>query len=580
VVGPLATAVHITRNPASLSAFLLVALAAGVAAAFHNTFTAPFHLDDEVNLLGNDSIKQLWPLWAVLFPPPDVFSAGRPLLNLSFALNYSVTGMSLVGFHVVNLAIHGAAALTLYGIIRRTLQGIGGHDTLGDRALWLALITAALWAIHPVQTNSVTYLSQRAESLMGLFYLLTLYGFIRSVGQVRSWWGVMSVVSCFAGAATKEVIATAPLLVFLYDRTFIAGSFVNAWRQRWRLHLGLMSSWVLLATLMLTTRLEARGVGFSFDYSWFGYALIECSALFRYLALSFWPFPLVFDYGPDVPVPSATAAAPYVLFVAIALAAALLLVRRSPKIAFPVCWFFVILLPTSSVIPAAGQPIAENRVYLPLAGVMIGLVLIAEKAGRRGGSIAMATVVFAFAMLTISRNRMFQTDLGLWEDTLRKAPGNSRAHQYYGSALVQAGRIDDALREFEISARIRPLHFTFGKLGFAYFQKGRLEDAREALERAVRLKPDYADHRANLGTVYFQLNRWQDALDQFKQAVAQAPRNVFARTNLATVLGRMGRYQEAITEFEYVSRLDANNAEAIRSLAQLRALVQPPPSRE
>jgi tetratricopeptide (TPR) repeat protein len=542
--------------------------------AFHNTFAVPFHLDDEVNLIENDSIERLWPLGPVLFPPAHVFSAGRPLLNLSFALNHAINGMSLAGFHLVNLAIHIAAALTLYGIVRRTLLRPGVRETFVGRAPWLALAAAALWTVHPLHTNSVTYISQRAESLMGLFYLLTLYGFIRSIEQPRSWWAAVSVVGCFAGAATKEVIATAPLMVLLYDRTFVAGTFASAWRARWRLHLALASSWLLLALLVFATKLEARGVGFSFDYSWVGYAAIECQAIVRYLALSFWPFPLVFDYGPDVPVPRIAELAPYALGLAVAAGASLVLLRQAPKAGFLCCWFFVILLPTSSVIPVAGQPIGENRAYLPSAAIMVFLVMLADRAGRRHSRSILAAGVLAFTLLTISRNRIFATELGLWADTLRKTPGNSRAHQYYGTALIKAGRVDDALREFETSVRIRPLHFSLGKLGYALAQKGRLEEARAALELAVKYKPDFPDHRSNLGGIYFQLNRWQDALEQYKQALQHAPRHVGSRVNLAIVLGRMGRYEEAIAEFEEVLRFDSNNAEAIRSLAQLRPLAQ------
>src|SRR5262249_3167834 len=155
----------------------------------------------------------------------------------------------------------------------------------GDRgecaANRIALIAALVWALHPIQTVCVTYISQRAESLMALFYLLTLYCFIRATETRTSWWGTLAVVSCVAGMMVKEVMVTAPLLVFLYDRTFVAGSFRRAWRERKGLHLSLAATWIVLLSLMFGTRMGERGIGLA--YSWFEYARIESSALLHYL---------------------------------------------------------------------------------------------------------------------------------------------------------------------------------------------------------------------------------------------------------------------------------------------------------
>ncbi len=198
---------------------------------------------------------------------------------------------------------------------------------------------AVIWVVHPLQTEAVTYISQRAESLMGLFYLLTLYCFVRGVDETgkrqqargeRSergsppnsvlqlfspsaftrQWQVLSIIACCLGALSKEVIVTAPVIVFLYDRTFVAGSFREAWRQRWRYYLGLAATWLLLAHLM--TGLSQRGAGFDYGVTWWNYALTSCRSIVLYLKLAFWPHPLVLDYGFDV-INQAAEALPYVL---------------------------------------------------------------------------------------------------------------------------------------------------------------------------------------------------------------------------------------------------------------------------
>ncbi|HSY54782.1 MAG TPA: hypothetical protein VK785_10065, partial [Opitutaceae bacterium] len=184
------------------------------------------------------------------------------MLNFTFALNYALGDLNVRGYHWFNLLIHTLAGLTLFGIVRRTLlrQGYGGQALVrpalsgrfGADAVPLALAVAVIWVVHPIQTEAVTYVSQRAESLMGLFYLLTVYCFIRgasATGERRDsqvirplsscLWLLASVLSCFLGTLSKETIVTAPVMVLLYDRTFVAGSFREAWRLRWRYYSGL-----------------------------------------------------------------------------------------------------------------------------------------------------------------------------------------------------------------------------------------------------------------------------------------------------------------------------------------------------
>src|ERR1035438_6675615 len=232
----------------------LIALA--VLAAYANSFSGAFVLDDASSIAGNPTIRHLWPLGGPLSPPHGrgLTVDGRPILNISLAINYALSGIHPWSYHALNLLIHGLAGLTLFGVVRRTLDRLGMP---ADSAL-LALCAAFLWTLHPLQTESVTYVIQRAESLMGLFYLLTLYCFIRYADRTpRSdassnagktapvLWAVFSVLACLLGMATKEVMVTAPVMVFLYDRTFFSGSFAQAWRRHRRLYAGLACTWLL-----------------------------------------------------------------------------------------------------------------------------------------------------------------------------------------------------------------------------------------------------------------------------------------------------------------------------------------------
>ena len=158
------------------------------------------------------------------------------------------------GYHVVNLAIHILGALVLYGVVRRTLLCASLRQRYGDEARWLALAVALIWVVHPLQTESVTYLIQRTESLMGLFFLLTLYCVIRgSTSSGRRGWYAAAVVCCALGMGSKEVMVVAPLTVLLYDRAFLSGSFREALRARAALYAGLFGCWLVLVGLVAST---------------------------------------------------------------------------------------------------------------------------------------------------------------------------------------------------------------------------------------------------------------------------------------------------------------------------------------
>ena len=224
--------------------------------AYNNSLSGPFVFDDLPAIAENPSIRRLWPPSEALVPRLDggLTVSGRPLVNLSLAINYAWSGDKAWSYHLVNLLIHVSAGLALFGIARRTFSQPGLVGRFGDAALWLAFSVALIWLLHPLQTESVTYVVQRAESLMGLCYLLTIFCFVRSIESLRSgYWLGLSLTACLLGMAAKEVMVSAPLMVFLYDRTFVAGSFGEAWRRRRVYYLGMGATWALLGWLAIGT---------------------------------------------------------------------------------------------------------------------------------------------------------------------------------------------------------------------------------------------------------------------------------------------------------------------------------------
>ena len=612
-----------------------VPLAAGVLvvavlAAYGNSLAGPFVYDDLPAIPGNPTIRHLWPLSDVLLPQAagGLTVSGRPVLNLSLALNYAISGEAVWSYHAFNLLVHVGAALLLFGLVRRTLErwseltttrlpARGTEKRVGVNSLHLAFAIAALWALHPLQTQAVTYTVQRAESLMGFFYLLTLYAFVRAtdchplvdkqIGRDRIVWLGVSVIACLGGMATKEVMATAPLLVVLYDRTFVAGSFGAAWRKRRRYYTALAATWLLIGALVLSTGGNRGGtVGLGVGVPLWAYPLTQFQAIARYLRLSGWPDPLVFEYG-TFWVERAGDILPFAVLVVPLVAGTVLALSRKPVLGFAGAWFFGILAP-SSLAPGTIQMIVEHRMYLPLAAVSATIVLTLHGwVGRRALPV-LAVVVAAFAILAGVRNRDYRSHLVLWTKTVAQRPDNPRArvglaeaytelgqldqaiahyteatrllpdeaNYHYNLALIlaQTNRLDEAILRYQHALRLVPTEArTHNNLAIALVRVGRLEAALPHYAEAERLAPADPQFPYNHGIALGRLGRDTEAIARFEAALQLDPNLADAHFNLASGLARLGRYAEARRELETVLRLKPADAEAQRHLAQVRTLL-------
>jgi tetratricopeptide (TPR) repeat protein len=536
-------------------------LAAAALAAYFRTFSVPFLFDDAPSIADNATIRHLG---SAFIPGADNTVSGRPVLNVSLAANYAVSGNSVWSYHAANLAIHIAAALALFGIVRRTLERMGSPG-----AFPIALFAALLWALHPLQTESVTYLIQRAESLMGLFYLATLYFFIRGAegdAAAKGPWYFLSVASCFLGMGTKEVMVSAPLIVLFYDRTFLAGGFREAFRLRWKVHCSLACSWVVLGILVLSTHGRTGTAGFATGVSSFSYAVTQLWAITHYLRLFLWPTPLVFDYGRDLVLPGLWMV-PYGAAMACLIGATAWALVKRPALGFLGICFFAVLAPSSSVVPVASETIAEHRMYLALAPLVVLGVAAAHRWLGRGFAPACIALAVALLSVTWHRNETYRSEETLWRDTVAKRPVNERAHNNLGFIVSrEPGRQGDAIDEYEEALRISPgyaqAHFN---LANALVQvPGGLDAAISHFEASLRLNPDQPEARYNLGRALMAIpGRMVEAIDQYEAAVRIQPDYPEAHYNLGCALGTIpGRTGEAITQYEEALRQDPSLVEA------------------
>jgi len=535
---------------------------------------APFIYDD-ASIVEDRDIRQPIPPWQVIRASPDSAAAGRPVVHYTLALNYALGGLDVRGYRAFNLAVHLACALVLFGIVGRTLRraGPGGDFALAWRGL--AATIALVWMLHPLQSECVNYISQRSESLMGLFYLLTLYASIRALDAERSrLWTVAAILCCALGMASKEVMVTAPLMVPLYDLVFAGRSPRRLFRERAGLYLGLAACWIVLAFLMAAGP-RAASVGFSLGTGAFDYTKNQCIVVVDYLRLVFWPHPLVLDYGYPRPL-SWAEVAPHAALLAGLLAATTAALRWRSRIGFAAVWTFLILAPTSTFVPIVTEVGAERRMYLSLAGPIVLVVvgaywllrrLSANGFARRAGWALALTVAILLAWTTVLRNRDYASAISIWQSSVEARPDNHRAHGNLGKALQQDGRLEEAMAHYRRALELQPDYAEgLNNMGSALMTRGDAAGAIESFRRAVASRPGYAEALYNLARALQDVGRHDEAVTRYREALRSRPDHARAHNNLGTVLGLRGDLDAAIVHFREALRLEPDYAGARRNL--------------
>lgn len=603
-----------------ISAMTLVGLV-----AYANALNGPFILDDEHAIVGNESIRQLQPISRFIFAERESPVAGRPLVNLSFALNYAAHGLQVQGYHTTNLALHLLCGLALFGCIRRTLLAPEVPDRLVARSTDVAAAVTSIWLVHPLNSEIINYVTQRSELLMALCCLLTIYGIARSHQSPRARaWQAMSVVCCAAGMASKESMVTVPFLAVVYDRTFWWPSWRAAIAKRWGHYLGLAATWSLLVALMWSGP-RAHTVGFDVGVSPWTYLLNQVVLITRYLWLTIWPRDLVVHYGAPRALALSDVLAPG-LFVVCLGVLALVCVAKRPRLGFLGVWFFVILAPTSSVVPIATEVGAERRMYLPLAALVtlavVGAVLLwrrvmrEDAAGRPPGAAIGRGAAIVLVMLllvgTAARNREYASRLTLAETVLARWPagashhmvgsalllenrraeglahlrraveGDPRAHFTLGYELFRGGEYDEAIPQLEAFVRKQPLLLEVVSarliLGQMFSSRGQYDAAEREFTRVLEMVPGHINAQVNLGDMLFAQARYREAIPRYRAYLTRRPASVGALTNIGIALAAEGQRDEALAAFRRAADLFPDDSAVHRNLAN--ALLDFPESDE
>jgi len=562
------------------SRFAPLVIGVAIVAAYLNTLDGAFLFDDFESIVDNPSIRSMWPLSQSLWGPQDTPTAGRPVVNFSFAVNYAAGELNVYGYHVVNLVLHCLNVAILFALMYRTLSKIPFGVQQPEFAWGASAMAAAIWVLHPIQTEAVTNVTQRSELWMAFFMLMTIYAAERcwdaEVRFCRIIWQSISIVSCSLGMASKEVMVVAPIIVFMYDITIRKASLSTLIKRRWTLYLGLAATWGILAALMMTNP-RSSSVGFGLLIRPLDYLTTQFWAITHYLWLVFWPSGLCADYGIFVVTDIRTWFPCLLLLLGLAGLTFWSFVRGS-RLAFLGVWFFLLLAPTSSFVPIASEPVAERRMYLPLAAVVVLVVLTFIELLRRlpvsstGNAkiqlnrriklqriligVALFMILAGLAAATHSRNYVFQTELTFWKDVTNKRPKNPRGFSSLGTAYANDHQRELAKASFLQALEIDPSHHdAHYNLGLWYLEAGQANEAIAHFESSRTVNPRSAKASWNLGKCYSLQGRLAEAITEYDRAIAIKPTMIEAIFNRGLIFISQRRLAEAIRDFDDVIRI-------------------------
>lgn len=551
---------------------LLVFVALGFL-IYSNTLDVPFHFDDESNIVENLNIRltglSLKDITKACFKS---VCSNRPVANLSFALNYYFHKYDVTGYHAINIVIHIITGILLYFFIKTTLS-IPSIRSRYKSSSSIALFAALIWLVHPIQTQSVTYIVQRMNSMAAMFYVLSflLYVKARLVKEnQKAWpWFAGCALAGLLALGSKETAATLPFFILLYEWYFFQ-DLSKAWLKR--------SVPYGLVTLILFGLIAFAYLGPNpFDRILSGYAtrdftlaqrvLTEFRVVIYYISLLIYPHPSRLNLDHDIglsyslidPITTLVSIAAVLVMVGLAF----YIVRKDRLISFSILWFFGNLLIESSVI--ALEIIFEHRLYLPSMFACLIVVALAYRCKTpdwlRAGLLCAVIAVFSF--WTYERNHVWIDEITLWKDCVQKSKGKARPHNNLGYALTKQGKLDDAIAHYYEAIRIKPDYVkAYSNLGDALSQQGRFEDAIAHFSEALRIKPKDMETHNNLGNALARQGMVKEAIVHYLEALRINPEYAKAHSNLGIMLDRQGNLDGAVKHFSEAVRINPAYAEA------------------
>lgn len=548
---------------------------------FANSINNHFVFDDSEVIVTNNAITSLAniPIILGLTTGKPYY---RPLRTASYTLDYFFSGLDPTAYHIFNITYHAIASVLVYLIV---LFLLGSHRA--------ALIAGLIFAVHPVQTDSVTYLSGRRDVLCGLFYFLGFYYFLKFRENSKGKYLVIVFLSYVLAMASKEMAVTLVGIFFVYDflTNIEQGPFFS------RIFRGLKDTLVkhryfypplfLLGSAFVVYKVVVKSPSHAAGY--YGGSILNNVAtvarvVVHYVKLLLFPLTLNADYSYNAFPASRSILEPAVLFsLAILFLLGGLIVycmtEKKKWFAFSGLWFFVTLLPVMQIFPHH-ELLAEHYLYIPIFGFALLLALLFEKTFTLFTSrtsvvyIVLVMLLFLLSVRTIIRNRDWKDDLTLWTKTVQTSPDCVRARNNLGRALNNEGDFSAAIDQFRHAVQVKPDYAeAYCNMGVAYSVLGLAEQARSSFRKAIELNPEFDEAYYNVGLLDAQNGNLTEAIESFKKAIEFNSKLVSAYFNLGLAYLKTADRANAFIQFKRVLELspDSPVAEKTKSiLATLR----------
>ena len=529
----------------------------------------------------------------------------HPLTWVSHMIDCQLYGLKPWGHHLTSVLLHAANAALVFLVFRR-MTG----------AYWRCVLLAGIFALHPVQVDSVAWVTERKNLLSAFFWLLTIWAYVRYArGRMQnpaaptpqpasrftfhvSRFYLLSLCFFALGLMCKPILVTLPFVLLLLDywplgrmqkaegrmQSGEASGTHHAPRTthhapRFTFHVSLLVEkvpfFVLAAASSAITILAHRGLGMLDSASRLPWDLRLENALVsygRYLAKAFWPCRLAVFYPLPAAWPMWEVVACGLILLAIS-GLALGTARTRPCLLVGWLWLLGVLVPSSGVIQAGAQAMADRFMYVPVIGVIVAAIWGIHGLAK-GGRHQQVALSVAGSVVMVLCTVLTRQQLGHWKDSetlfrhaVEVTENNYVAHDNLGTVLGQRGQMDEAIRQFQEAVRLKPDHANAHcNLGIAFQKTGQTDEAIRQFQEAIRLKPDHANAHCNLGIALEKKGQMDEAMRQFQEAIRLEPRHVDAHNNLGVNLGKRGQLDAAIIQLQETIRLRPDHAEAHNNL--------------
>jgi Tfp pilus assembly protein PilF len=586
---------------------LLVVL---VLIVYGNTFDAAWHLDDRTNILNNKNVhvRSLslddWsrsitrPFTDPANAKPGLSGLYRPVAMVTFAFNWFLGGADVFGYHLVNIGLHGTTAILLFFTCLHLLNTPLMHDRYRDNDRFIALLATALWALHPIQTQAVTYIVQRMTILAALFYLAGIFFYLkgrntRDVGKRTLCLG-LGLLSYLFAVGSKQNAITLPLAWLLTEVVFFRpAGWWKPNRVRW-IGMGIVAGLAVFFVLVLfywrADPISAILGGYRLrPFTVSQRMLTEFRVLIFHLGQLFYPVPQQFSIMHDVTL-STSLFTPFttlgaLLLISAMIGGALFYLRRWPLLSFAILFFFLGHCVESTLLPL--ELIFEHRNYLPslflFLPVAAGIAALIDKYRSENRLIYFMLISFAILIvLGVSlgahmRNSAWITEKRLWTDALHKAPSLARPFQNLALALERERKLDAALRLYRKALELKDPEpelsrfISLSNMGNIYRKQGNYPQAIHYLSKAVNVeKGPYKQRvRLNLALCLLNVREEERALKQIDAGLGRQKNNIRFLAVKGFILARQGKTDQALGLFQRVLRQHPYDRDGLINLAML-----------